>query len=280
MVDEAQRSEDLGPVDAGQAGQAAPERATGTGQIVTVRRRRSIWEDPVVRVMGWAAALIVVGALMTVAAALFFGFIGPDQAPRTQAERDLAGWESSVKQEDANADQYQSYVLALITAEEFSRAQDVIDEVNSNDKIDQSQGSQMLFVEAELKKAQGELNEAAKIFEQVMKKTDEAYEKEYKEGGEFQNWAVAYGRHQNYYLSALSRAGIYAETGKWEQAVEMFDTYLANHPREAGVLVERGNAKAELGDTEGAEKDFREALRFIPDYEEALAGLKKIGVEK
>lgn len=281
MVDEAQRPEETGSgEDSMQTGQTASDDTPEAGQIVTVRRRRSIWEDPVVRMMGWAIALIIVGALLTVAAALFFGYIGPNQAPRSQAERDLAGWESSVKQEGVEADQFQSYVLALITAGDFSRAQEVIKETNANDKVDQSRGFQMLFCEAELQKAQGKLEEALQTYEKVMEETNAAYEKEYEEGGEFQNWAVSYGRHQNYYLSALGRATIFTEKKQWDQSIEMFDIYLSNYPREAGILVDRGNAKVELGDKAGAEKDFREALRFIPDYEDALAGLKKIGVEK
>lgn len=181
---------------------------------------------------------------------------------------------------NASADQYQSYVLALITAEQFGRAEAVIDEVNANDKIDQSRGFNMLFCTAEIQRTQGQNEAALKTYEDVMNKANEAYEKEYEEGGEFQNWAVSYGRHQNYYLSALGRGIIHRDLKQWDKALEMFDIYISTYPREAAILVDRGNIKAEMGDNEGAEEDFRQALQFIPDFEDALAGLEKIGVDR
>jgi Flp pilus assembly protein TadD len=54
--------------------------------------------------------------------------------------------------------------------------------------------------------------------------------------------------------------------------------YIAKHASAADILVDRGNAKIGMGDKAGAEKDFREALRYVPYDEEAKAGLKKIGV--
>ncbi|MDY0088337.1 MAG: tetratricopeptide repeat protein [Coriobacteriia bacterium] len=252
----------------------------GVPQVVAVRRKRSMWEDPVVRAMGWTGALVFVGFLMTVVMAMYYGFVGTDAAPRTIAERDLAGWASAVQEPGATADQYQSYVLALVGDKQFDKAQSVIDEVNANEEIDQSRGSQMLFALAELQMAQSDYDGALKSYEDVMEETNAAYEKELEEGGEFQNWAVATGRHDNYYLSALARGQVYRDRGELEKALEMYDIFLAKNPRDAELLVDRGEMRAETGDTAGAEADFRQALRFIADHERALAGLKKIGVEK
>lgn len=276
---------DAGRLDPPDAPDSADVTAQGSSepvapQIVAVRRKRSMWEDPVVRAMGWTGAIVFVGFLLTIVMAMYFGFVGTDVGPRTAAERDLAGWASAVQQPGATADQYQSYVLALIGDKQFDKARAVIDEVDANEEIDQSRGFQMLFVLGELQSAQGDYDDALKTHEDVMEKTDAAYEKELEEGGEFQNWALASGRHDNYYLSALARGKIFRERNELESALEMFDIFLAENPRDAELLVDRGEMRAETGDTAGAEADFREALRFIADHERALAGLKKIGVEK
>lgn len=259
------------------AGNAAEPRMP---EIVAVRRKRSMWEDPVVRVMGWVSALIFVGFLMTIVLAMAFGFVGTEAGPRTVAERDLAGWASAVQQPGASADQYQSYVLALIGDKQFAKARSVIDEVDANEEIDQSRGFQMLFCLAELQKAQGDFDDALATFADVMEKTNAAFEKELEEGGEFQNWAVASGRHENYYFSALGRGELLRDRKELEEAIKMFDIFLTKNPREAEILVDRGDMRAEVGDKEGAEADYREALRFIADHERAIAGLKKIGVEE
>lgn len=275
MVDEAQRPDTAESADSTGAG-GAPE---ANAPAPVARRRRSIMEDKRVRAMSVIAFVVFVGYLMSIAFALYFGFLGA-QSPRTYAERDLTGWESAVKQENADLDQYQSYVLSLITAGQYSKATDVIKQVNANEKLDQNRGFQMLYVEAELKRTQGDTAGALKLYEQVIEKTEEAYQTEFEEGGEFQNWAVAYGRHQNHFLAALGKGIILRDQKKYEEALEMFDLYLSANPRQAGILVDRGDIKAALGDKKGAEEDYRLALQFIPDYEEALEGLKKIGVDK
>ena len=39
----------------------------------------------------------------------------------------------------------------------------------------------------------------------------------------------------------------------------------------------RATAKMQVGDKKGAEADYRAALKYIPDYQPALDGLKQIG---
>ena len=62
-----------------------------------------------------------------------------------------------------------------------------------------------------------------------------------------------------------------------EESIEVLDLYLTDLPTAADVLVLRGDAKAESGDTEGAAADYRRALEFVPDLAEAQEGLAAIG---
>ena len=45
-------------------------------------------------------------------------------------------------------------------------------------------------------------------------------------------------------------------------------------------LVTRASAKVQLGDKKGAAADYRAALKYIPDYQPALDGLKQIGAAR
>jgi len=73
------------------------------------------------------------------------------------------------------------------------------------------------------------------------------------------------------------KADSYEGLGDWEKVIAELDSYLKEYPRASDILIDRGNAKIQMKDIAGAEKDFREALRFVPDDKEALDGLKKIG---
>lgn len=249
------------------------------GAVRTVKVRapkRSMWEDRRVRFLGGALGVLVVFYLLTVASALVFGFIG-NKAPRTIAERSVVAWEAAATTDTATLDQVQSYALALIEAGQYSKAQAVIDTAETNETFDLTRGQNLLYCQAELYRAQGDQEKAIETFTEVMDLTLEAYEKEYDEGPELQNWAVAFGIHENYFFSAAARAFLHMEREEWDQALEMLDTFLADNPRDSAMLVSRGDVKAEMGDTAGAEADYREAMRYIPDMPEALEGLEKIG---
>lgn len=256
------------------------DKAPGSN-VRVVRRRRSVWEDRVVRSMAfWVGALVIV-LLSAVLSALYFGLIGGDPAPRTALQRELMAWESVTGSLDtaATADQWQSFVLTLISDSQYQRAQGVIAQVDAQPKIDQTRGANMLYCEAVLQSARGRDEEALKTFTQVMELTRTAYEKEIaRKDDDGPNWAKAVGLHDNHYYSALERAKILRRQEKWKEALELLDVYLDDRPQEAGVFVDRAYLKVQLGDIVGAESDYREALRFVPEFPEALKGLQEIGV--
>ena len=68
-----------------------------------------------------------------------------------------------------------------------------------------------------------------------------------------------------------------AMTGNDAAAIEAYTMYLNESPTDSDILIARGKLEAALGDKEAAERDFREALRFIPDYKPALDALEEIG---
>ncbi len=56
---------------------------------------------------------------------------------------------------------------------------------------------------------------------------------------------------------------------KYAEAVAALDTYLHEHPRDARAFVLRGDAKAELGNNDGALGDYNVAIGIDPEFEYA-----------
>jgi tetratricopeptide (TPR) repeat protein len=274
MADPTGPNDELGQAE-GEPRGVAPEAG-----VRVVRRKRSMWDDRRVRAMGTFAVLMLIAFLATLISVLYFGLIGGESAPRTALERDVVVTESVVRsqEETPTADNWQSYVLALIADNQHQRARQTIAEVDANGAVDQSRGANMLYCSAVLAHAQGRTDEALDLFTEVMDVTLEAYTTELERPeDDTPNWALAMGVHRNYLLSALDRANIYREQERWD---EMLDEYLEFEPRAANVLADRAHLKLQTGDREGAEADYREALRYVPDLPEALEGLQTIGVDE
>lgn len=246
-------------------------------------RRPSMWDDRRVRMLATVAAVIAILYLATIVSLLYYGFLGGNAGPRSSLERDVMVAESIVRSEEASAtaEQWQDYVSALIADSQYATAQRVISEVNANQLVDQSRGANMLFCTARLQHAQGQPEQAIDTFAQVMEVTDEAFRAELERPDDgTPNWAVATGRHGNYYTSALAKAAIHEELEQWDEGIAMLDIFLESNPLAAGVIADRGRLKARSGDIAGAEADYREALRYVPDLEDARQGLRDIGVDE
>jgi tetratricopeptide (TPR) repeat protein len=57
---------------------------------------------------------------------------------------------------------------------------------------------------------------------------------------------------------------------KYTEALAALTAYLVAHPRDARALVLRGDARADLGDNDGALKDYNVAIGIAPEYEYAF----------
>lgn len=250
----------------------------GSQRVLVAVRRRSMWEDPRVRSLGALAGILGVVVLLTIAIGLYFGFLF-DGTPQTRDQAALINWKAVATAPGGTVDQQQSYALALIQARDFPAAEKVIETIEARDDYEKERTETPLFLRGELQRAKGDLSAALATYTEAMDRMRSAYEKKFEEGGE-SNWAVAFGLHENYYLSTLARGAILQEQGDQAGAIEMYDIYLEGNPPEANILVKRGDAKAATGDTAGAAEDYREALRFLPDMQVAIDGLEKIGAER
>lgn len=239
------------------------------------RRKRSIFQDPVVRTMTFVALGLVVLYLITVASALVMGILGSTE-PRTAVERDVQLYEAQAMQNPQNTAIWLEYITALIESEQYLKAQDVIDRATA--ALDQSKTQDIAVAQAQLYFAQGRFDECIELADQIRETLKTNYDEAKKDtdSPEYKGAPI----DDSYYLALIVKAEAQVELGDDEGALESLTLYLDDNPTAADVFVRRGDLRATLGDTAGAEADFREALRFIPDDAAALEGLKKIGVER
>lgn len=83
------------------------------------------------------------------------------------------------------------------------------------------------------------------------------------------------------YETAFFNAGlIYLDLDSFAQAYRQFDLTVQAAPTHISGYYYRGVAAELMGDTAQASKDYKQALRFAPDYEEAKQGLRRLSDEK
>jgi tetratricopeptide (TPR) repeat protein len=238
-------------------------------------RQRGLFADPVVRFMVYASVGLVVLYLAAVVGVLGTG-VTAHTSPRTAAERELMLASARITPE-TKGDAWAPYINTLIATGDYTGARATLVQARASAAATASVPG-LDLAEARLAHATGDDDAAVVLADKAMKSYQATFDarvaKAKAEGTELS--AVTPG--ENYYDAALLKAYALEKLGRWKDAIAMFDTYLKVNRTASDIFIDRGNAKIEVNDKTGAEKDFREALRFVPYDEEAKAGLKKIGV--
>lgn len=231
--------------------------------------------DPVVRRMAYAAMGIVILFLAMVVGALATGVVKPT-APRTIDERELIVAAAMTRIGGTSGSEWGPYVSALVAAGDYTGARVALDAARASAETTKT-APELELAEARLEFAQERYAQAAKAAQRAMLGFEERQAARLAAGGDTATRAAEIGLEADYYAATLVRAYSFVELAQFEDAVDMFDVYIDRFPTAADILVDRGNAKAEMQDNVGAERDFREALRFVPGDETAIAGLERIG---
>jgi len=204
------------------------------------------------------------------------GFLNFDgNVTGSRAARDLLS--ASIRMHDnSTADDWQNYIVALVNEGQYERAEQELEHAKELD-LDVSRGQQLLFAEAALLDKVGNTTAAIEILREAVAEAIAAYEYERDHGGDELNWAMARGMHLNV-STGLGHIIFYElDQGNLESAISYMDLFLEHYPRDAGIMIERAEAKVQLGDTEGAREDFNAALRYMPHDERAHEGLAQLG---
>jgi len=236
----------------------------------------SMLRDPVVRAMVYVALGLVILFLAMVVSGLVTGVGTKPNGPRTAAERDLIVAAATVNSGGSTGAQWAPYVNALLASGDLRKARLTLDAARASVQATAT-APELELAEARLEFAQKRYVQAARQAEKAMKGFEARQKARLAAGGKVATRAKELGIEADYDAAALVKAYSFVELRRWKDALAMFDLYISRTPTAADVLIDRGNAKASLKDNAGAEKDFRKALRFVPDDQEAKAGLKRIG---
>jgi tetratricopeptide (TPR) repeat protein len=249
-------------------------RDTETAEAAAPKRRKSsMFDDPMVRVMSWIAIGLVVLFLSGILGALMFGLVG-NKAPRTAVERRVNELQGLLVTNPKDPEIHAKYILVLVSAGRYSEANDAINKAMK--VVDQSAGADITIAKAKLLLAKKDYKGALATVAEAKKIIQKNYDAEIK-STKLPNPSKAFGMNKNYGEAALVAAHVYVAQGDWENAVKEYNEFLKLDPLASDILIERGNAYLQLGKTAEAKADFETALKFDPTNEAALAGIKKIG---
>jgi len=254
-----------------------PDLTTSAAAQNKPPRKPSMFADPVVRWMAFLAFSLVALFLALIVGALLTGATDPS-GPRTVEEKEIALAREAISTNSADPSAWGTYIGALIADRQYARASSAI--VDGKASSDDSATADFALAEARLAAAREQHADAVKAVERARKQIITSHERIIKAGGQPAQEAKLDGYAENYYAATLVAAFAYRELGELDKAIAEFDTYLGRYPRAADILIDRGNAKADVGDKAGAESDFKEALKYLPGDAAALAGLKRIGASQ
>lgn len=231
--------------------------------------------DPVVRWLTITIFAVVILWLAGMLSAMVFGLLTPAKAPRTETEAQLLTLTGQVDSGKATTQVYAQYIGVLIDAGQYGRAQEALNTALKSAKSDVS----YLYAQ------QAALSLAQKDYQGAVQAADKAMAEAQKELKAFEDENVRNNRRReagakmpdSFASAALVKADALLASKDYSNAIKSFDTYLKQSPTDSDVLVRRGLTKIQAGDKNGAAADFRQALKFIPDYQPALDGLKQIG---
>lgn len=220
------------------------------------------------------AILVVLVLVLTVVAYLVYTGISADRMPRTLAETRLRDFEQKFLAAPGDATAVAQYARQLIEVERFSRARSVIATFRSSES---TADAAVIVEEARLANATGSPEKALTILDAAIKAAQvqrDAKQKDLERKG-------VYVRPEAPELidAALLKAEILEARGDGEGTIEALSVALEEIPTMADVLVWRGDLEEKSGDVKSARADYQAALKMIPDYAPALAGLKRIGSE-
>jgi len=229
-------------------------------------RRRSLVNQ---RSMVAAILVTIIVILAAVAVIVLYG-LNMSRAPRTAVERALTTAEAATRQQPGVASNWVDLTYAYIAAGRYSDAR----RASASGK---AVGDLPAFyiADALLLEKQGSLTEAIAGYETAKQKAIS-----YHDG--LVSAAAAKGvvysaLNEDLADAAIYKARLLVKTKNAAAAVAEYDIALKIDPQMADVLVERAGAREMIGDVTGARADYTAALRFIPDLQEAIDGLTRLG---
>jgi tetratricopeptide (TPR) repeat protein len=253
-----------GDQEVGAQGALGHDARAAAGSTRLLGRRSDFFRDPVVRMLAWLTGLLIMAYLATVVGALYFGVLG-NPAPRTVVEQRLMVNRSEVEAGSQDPVVWSLYIEALIADGQYGRAETMIDRALAA-KYEDPTKQYFGLARARLDLARGRYEEAIKDADAAM---DSLVEMRDKAVAQFRldgtPSAMSTGDLGDRYYALLQvKAQALEESGRGPEAIDVLDAYLTSRPRDADILVWRGDLEAAAGDYSAALADYKEASRYMP----------------
>lgn len=216
-----------------------------------------------------AAGLLVVVLVAAVSFALYLQTLG---APRSAAERDIERYKTAVAEQPKVLDNYVKLAYAYAIADRYDDAMTTID---SAQRLTKAPQIQVQLAKADILRAAERYDEAIGIYNKVASLAEEEYAVQ---SAELKKQQIAYIPPNTTLASVLRGRGIAKwDSGDTDGAIADLNAALDIEPTDAATMVRIGGYYAESGDTSMAVAAYRQALHFVPDSPEAIAGLRELG---
>lgn len=223
--------------------------------------------DPVVAWMTLLSILLMlVVAAATVAVVIFL--LGMRGAPRTAVERVITASEAAV-QADPSAANYKELAYSYISAGRLSDARSAI---RRGRRV--KDGSMFDLAEADILRMEEKYAQAVKLYEKAATRNAKEFEAEKK--ALEKRGIMAPAARTDYVSIMIGKGESLVALGRDKEALEAFKEAVKWEGTNAYALVRMGDLSRELGLAKEAKAAYDEALRFVPDYEQALDGLKAL----
>lgn len=201
------------------------------------------------------------------------GIVDPP-APRSYHERQIELLETVVKQKPKAPRAWADYARAYIAAEQYAQAGRVLDR---GEAAVGTKTPELTLERARLAVAKGDVEEGLKLVTKSLAVTT-ALRKTTME--EFAAKGVTVDprtvRKQEMASAADMQGDLFAAKKQWPEAAKAFSIAVYEKPESADYLVKRGAVYIEMNELKKARADFDQALLFVPGFEPALAGIKRI----
>lgn len=225
--------------------------------------------DPLNRVLRFiAAGLLVVVLVFVLAFVIYLEGLG---APRTAAERDIARYRAAVEQQPAEVQNHIDLAYAYALGERFQEALETIDRA---EQMTEDPRADVRLAHADILRAAARYDDAIPVYDEAARLAED----EHAAATEERARSRIFTPIPNEMLArALHGRGIAKwESGRQDAAIDDLAGAIEITPNDASMLVTLGGFQAESGDTSAAVASYRSALQFVPDYAEAIEGLREL----
>jgi len=216
--------------------------------------------------------MILAGGLLVVvlvAALSLVLYIQGLDAPRTALERDIMKHRAAI---EANPSELSNHLLLASSYAAAGRKDDALEVVRRSRAL--SDSAIVDLTEAEVLRLSGSPQDALPFYDAAVSDAQVEYERLLLD---MKGRTVTFEPPNTLLARALQgRAAALGELGQTEKSIE--DLVRANEilPSDATILTALGDQLEKSGDATGAAEAYRTALRFVPDYQGAHDGLRRL----